>query len=322
MLSRVANSIYWMARYVERAENIARFLEVTINCSLDHPGSGIAQWEPLVRATGDEAYFREHYGEFTPQNVLQFLTFDRQYHSSISTAISRARENARTVREAISSEAWEQLNTLYHEVKEASCAEEDFCNADFYDNTVQQCYKMTGIMEATMSRGTAWHFANIGRFLERADKTSRILDVKYFTLHRRLRDVDTPFDDLLWSAVLRSTCSFEMYRKRYHALTVERIVDFLVLDRKFPRAMRFSVQQVRNSLSEIAGPVEEEHNEVVRQADELLDSFANTTASFIIDHGVHEFTDSLQQSLNVIGEKVHETYFASKAFASVPQQQQ
>jgi len=273
-----------------------------------------------VRATGDEDYFRDRYGDFTPASVLQFLSFDREYHSSILTAISRARENARTVREAISSEAWEQLNTLYHEVKDASRSAADSCHADFYDNTIQQCYKMTGIMEATMSRGTAWHFANIGRFLERADKTSRILDVKYFTLHRRLRDVDTPLDDLLWSAVLWSTCSFEMYRKRYHALDVERIVDFLVLDRKFPRAMKFSVQQVRNSLSEIAGPVEEEHNEVVRKADELLEWFASTNASSIIDQGLHEFTDSLQQSLNVIGQKVHETYCANKAFPILQQQ--
>lgn len=322
MLSRVANSIYWMARYVERAENIARFLDVTIDCSLDHPNSGIAQWEPLVQASGDEEWYLENYGQYSPDDVLQFLSFDRKYHSSILTAISLARENARTVREAISSEAWEQLNTLYHEVKDASRAAANSCNADFYNSIVQQCYKLTGIMESTMTRGTGWNFANIGKFLERADKTSRILDVKYFTLHQRLRDVDTPFDDLLWSAVLRSTCSFEMYRKRYHALTVERIVDFLVLDRKFPRAMRFSVQQVRNSLSEIAGPVEDEHNEVVRKADELLEKFATTDAQSIIDHGVHEFTDALQQALNVIGGEVHETYFASKSFPETRQQQQ
>ena len=255
MLSRVASSIYWMGRYVERAENLARFLEVTLTLTLDQPDSGVEQWEPLVRATGDEEWYDERYPDYSPANVQQFLTFDRKYHSSIRTAISCARENARTVREAISSEAWEQLNAFYHFVRDERKSASGPPDATFYDEIIQHCYLFNGILDATMTRGTGWHFANVGRLLERADKTSRILDVKYFTLLRNVSDVDTPFDDLLWSAVLRSASGFEMFRKKYHAVSVQRIVEFLILNKKFPRAIRYCVEQACESLTDVAGPV-------------------------------------------------------------------
>ena len=322
MLSRVANSIYWMSRYVERAESVARFIEVTLNFILDQPDHDVEQWEPLVRATGDEEYFKENYGDYTAANVQQFLTFDREYHSSLRTSISNARENARTVREAISSEAWEQLNTFYHFVKNAERSPENPLDADFYHEVVQHSYHLNGILDATMTRDTGWNFANSGRFLERADKTSRILDVKYFTLLRNVTDVNTTFDDLLWSSVLRSVSGFEMFRKRYHTLTVERIVDFLILDSKFPRAVRYSLQQARHSLSEVAGPVAEFENEAIKQADSLLDRLDATTARQIIDGGMHEFVDSLQHSLNAIGKAAQETYFALKSFPVTQAQMQ
>lgn len=322
MLSRVANSIYWMARYVERAENLARFVDVTQNSALEHYRDGVDQWGPLVRATGDEEYFDKKHGDYSASAVLHFLTFDRGYHSSILTSINNARENARTVREAISSEAWHQLNTMYHFMKDAANSARAPHSSAFYDEIVQHCYKLTGIIESTMTRGRGWHFANIGRHLERADKTSRILDVKYFTLHRNLSDVDSPFDDLLWSDVLRSACGFEMYRKRYHGLTVERIVDFLILDPIFPRAICFAARQIKNSLADICGPVADEQNPALLQIDQLLSSLDSTTEKQIINGGLHEFTDSLQQTLNSIGEAVHKTYFANKSFPTQLQQQQ
>ena len=314
MLSRVANSIYWMSRNVERAENMARFIEVTLNFILDQPDNDVAQWEPLVRATGDEKYFAEHYGSFTSQNVMQFLTFDSEYHSSICSAISNARENARTVREAISSEAWEQLNAFYHFVRSASKSITSTLDVEFYQEIVQYSYQFNGTLDATMTRDSGWHFGNVGRMLERADKTSRILDVKYFTLLRNVGDVNTTYDDLLWSSVLRSASGFEMFRKRYHALTVERIVDFLILEQRFPRAVRYCVQQVRSSLCEVAGPVSEAQNQAIGVADALLDRLDATDAETIINNGMHEFVDCLQTSLNELGKAVQETYIANRAF--------
>src|SRR4028119_16921 len=119
MLSRVANSIYWLTRYVERAENIARFIDVNLNLLLDSPAGTTQQWEPLVVTTGDLPLFQERYGEATAENVIQFLTFDRRYSNSILSCLQRARENARSIREIISSEMWEQVNAFYLMVKEA-----------------------------------------------------------------------------------------------------------------------------------------------------------------------------------------------------------
>jgi len=321
MLSRVANSIFWMARNVQRAENIARFIEVTQNLILDQPDSTVDQWEPLVRATGDEDYFAEHYGDFTSFNVQQFLTFDRDYHSSILTSITNARENARTVREAISSEAWEQLNAFYHFVRRFDGGGDTQPDASFYAEVVHNSYLFNGILDGTMTRRTGWRFANVGRLIERADKTSRILDVKYFTLLRNVSDMNTTVDDLLWSAVLRSVSAFEMFRKEYHALTVERVVEFLILNREFPRAIYHCVRQMRDSLKKIEGPLAADQNEAIIRSTQLIEHLKLQTAESIINGGLHEFIDSLQNSLNAIGNAVNSTYFETRAFQTQQQQQ-
>ena len=194
MLSRVGSSIYWMARYVERAENLARFIDVTLNVILDH--SAAEQWEPLVRASGDDEYFKEHYGDFSSENVRHFLTFDREYPNSILSSVCLARENARTVREAISSEAWEALNEFYLFVTNAAASGISAANSEFYDEIRKQSHLFSGIFDSTMSRDKGWYFANIGRFLERSDKISRILDVKYFTLLSDVSAIGTTVDDL------------------------------------------------------------------------------------------------------------------------------
>jgi len=316
MLSRVANSIYWMSRYVERAENIARFIDVTLQVILDQPADTGEQWEPLVRTTGDEEYFLKHYGQFNAANVLRFLSFDRSYTNSILTCLQNARENARTVREAISSESWEQLNAYYHFVKEASASSNASADPEFYDRVRQHSQLFSGILDATMTRGTGWHFANIGSLIERADKTSRILDVKYFTLLRNVHDIDTTFDDLLWSAVLRSVSGFEMFRKRHHALTVHRVVDFLILDAKFPRTLLYCLEQMLHSLNRIASAVPSEQNQAIIGTKNLIRLLRSLDANTIIDTGMHEFIDSFQSQLNYIGQSINETFFKARSFSS------
>jgi uncharacterized alpha-E superfamily protein len=314
MLSRVANSIYWMSRYVERAENIARFIDVTLQVLLDQPEGTGEQWEPLVRTTGDEKYFAKHYGDFSAANVLQFLTFDGEYPNSILTSLRNARENARTIREAISSESWEQLNSYYHFVSETAKNRAASADPEFYDSIRQHSQLFSGILDATMTRGTGWHFNNIGSLLERADKTSRILDVKYFTLLRDFREIDTTFDDLLWSAVLRSVSGFEMFRKRHHTLTIHRVVDFLILERRFPRAIRYCLEQVRHSLEHVAGPVSLADNLAVAKVKLLIEKLDGLDAQGIIDGGMHEFIDGFQSQLNELGGTINETYFAARSF--------
>ena len=321
MLSRVACSIYWMARYVERAENLARFIDVTLNVILDY--SAAEQWEPLVHATGDVEYFQEHYGGFTSENVRYFLTFDREYSNSILSSVCLARENARTVREAISSEAWETLNEFYLFVmKAAAGAGASRADSEFYAEIKKYSHLFGGIFDSTMSRDKGWYFANIGRFLERADKISRILDVKYFTLLPQLTAVGTTVDDLLWSAVLRSVSGFEMFRKRYHAITIHRVVDFLVLNTRFPRAIHYCVRTAGLSLSQVGGPAADS-NPALQLAEEIERRLAGTENTLIINGGLHEFIDTLQTDLNNLGSAINETYFARrKTHIETPSMQQ
>jgi len=205
MLSRVADSIYWMSRYVERAENVARFIEVNLQLMLDAPAGETQQWEPLVNTTGDWEAFGKRYGEPTQNNVVQFLTFDAANPNSIVSAVRAARENARSIREIISSEMWLQLNKFYLMVTAAARNSAAEANPhEFFDEVKTASHLFNGIAEATMSHGEPWHFFHMGRMLERADKTSRILDVKYFILLRSVEDVGTAYDDLQWAAVLRS----------------------------------------------------------------------------------------------------------------------
>ena len=188
MLSRVADSIYWLSRYVERAENVARFIEVNLQLMLDAPSGEDQQWEPLVNTTGDYEAFKKRHGEATQQNVIHFLTFDAENPNSILSCVRSARENARTVREIISSEMWLQLNKFYLMVTAATENSSAQANPhEFFTEVKNANHLFNGAAAATMTHGEPWHFFQMGRMLERADKTSRILDVKYFT--SRMREV-------------------------------------------------------------------------------------------------------------------------------------
>lgn len=323
MLSRVAESVYWMARYVERAENLARFIDVTQTLILDQPQEAPEQWEPLVRTTGDEEYFAEHYGEPTEDNVVRFLTFDREYGNSIIASLSAARENARTVREAISSEAWEQLNDFYHFVQDAASSCNGQPHSDFFEEVKQHSHQFNGIVDATLTRGEGWQFANLGRLLERADKTTRILDVKYFTLLPRVQDVGTTLDDLQWSAVLRSVSAFEAFRKRYQTITVHRVVEFLILEPSFPRTVSFCVRGANDSLHQITGSAPGTYqNDPERLLGQLHSELVYADVDTIINQGLHELIDRLQVRLNETGEAIHETFFAMRPVEAVQQQSQ
>ena len=213
MLSRVADSVYWLNRYIERAENTARFIDVNLQLSLDLSGPLSEQWEPLVITSGDRAAFKERYGEPHQKNVIQFLTSDLENPNSIMSCLTVARENARSVREIISSEMWEHVNKFYLLVKDAIDNNVPLSEPyQFYGEIKRSAHLFAGIMEATMSHGEGWNFGRMGRFLERADKTSRILDVKYFILLPNAKDVGTPFENIQWAAVLKSASAFEMYR--------------------------------------------------------------------------------------------------------------
>ncbi len=312
MLSRVADSIYWMSRYIERVENVARFIDVNLLMILDLPAGSSEQWAPLVSATGDDTQFKERYGTAGRERVIQFLAFDRENPNSIVSCLRAARENARSVREVISSDMWEQINTFYLMVNEAAAAEQGIESPHYFFHQVKLAgHLFEGVTDATLSHSEGWHFCRIGRLLERADKTSRILDVKYFILLPAISDIGTPFDNIQWAAVLRSTSALEMFRRQYHQISPDNIIDFLVLDREFPRAIHYCLAQAQDSLHALSGtPAGTFRNPAEQHLGQLRAELAYIGVKQILNQGLHEFLDALQTKLNLIGDGIFETFFA------------
>jgi uncharacterized alpha-E superfamily protein len=315
MLSRVADSIYWMSRYVERAENVARFIEVNLQLMLDAPSGQDQQWEPLVNTTGDHEAFAKRHGEATQRNVIHFLTFDAENPNSILSCVCSARENARTIREIISSEMWLQLNKFYLMVTAAADDSSAQANPhEFFTEVKNANHLFNGVAAATMTHGEPLHFFHLGRMLERADKTSRILDVKYFILLRSVQDVGTPFDDIQWAAVLRSASAFEMYRKRHGRISPKSVVEFLLLDREFPRAIRFSLLAARDSLHAISGtPAGTYRHLPEKLLGQLCSDLSFTSVDEIVNAGLHEYLDDLQDRMNQVSAGIYDTFFALKS---------
>ena len=316
MLSRVADSIYWMARYIERAENVARFIHVNLNLALDL-GPELEQWAPLVYTTGDEQAFQERFETSSRQNVVQFLTLDEENPNSILSCLRAARENARTVRDMISSEMWEELNKFYLMVCEAPKDADDLAASfDFYGQVKSHGAMLEGLAESTMSRGEAWHFRRLGRMIERADKTSRILDVKYYLLLPSAADVGTPLDTNQWAALLKSASALEMYRKKHGPIGPHQVAEFLILDRDFPRSMHFCLIAAEQSLVAITGGGPATSRTPAEQRlGRLRSELDYASIQEIIKAGLHEFIDAFQSQLNTVGAAIFETFFAVQPVA-------
>lgn len=311
MLSRVADSIYWLNRYIERAENVARFIDVNLNLMLDLPTDISQQWQPLIYTTGDLELFQNYYGEINADNVIQFLTFDSNYPNSIISCVQKARENARSIREIISSEMWEEVNAFYLILKEASSGKPLDKLPDFFAQVKMSSHRFAGVMDATMSHNEGWHFGQVGRFLERADKTARILDVKYFLLLPSAEWVGTPLDQIQWIALLKSASAYEMYRKCQHRITPNDVAEFLILNRQFPRSVHFCLWQAEQCLHEITNtPVGSWCNGAERSLGRLCSQLGYLTIEDIIKSGLHEFLDQIQSSINEVGNKVYSNFFA------------
>ena len=311
MLSRVANSIYWMCRYIERAENVARFIDVNLNLLLDLPTEEMEQWSPLIKTTGDQAMFEKDNQAYTQEEVIWFLTFDRTYHNSILSCVSAARENAKSIREIISSEMWEHLNTFYLDLINEDAIKMAIQDPGrFFKIIKMRSHLFTGLLDSTMSHGEAWNFARIGMMIERADKTSRILDVKYYMLLPQVGLVNTPMDNLQWISVLRSTSAFEMFRKEFHRVTPANVADFLIFNRFFPRSIYHCIEKAQVSLHRITGsPIGVAGNVAEKKLGRLKADLEYTDINEVIEAGLHEFLDDLQTQINKIGGTVALTFF-------------
>ena len=312
MLSRVADAIYWLNRYIERAENVARFVEVNLNLLMDSPVGMAEQWNPLIEVTGDRVLFQKLYGgKATAENVLNFLTFDTRSPNSILSCVRAARENARSVRDTISSEMWEQVNAFYIQVEDAAENKtiKDFHS--FYSQVKVASHLFAGVTNATQSRNESWHFGQLGQLIERADKTSRILDVKYYVLLPSVEAVGTPIDDLQWIALLKSASAYEMYRKVEHKISPAGVANFLILDPYFPRSIKFCLNRAEYSLKRIAKTDRYDYSlSSERSLGRLRAELEYLTLDEIFQQGLHEFLDDLQSKLNHVGDRISQDFMS------------
>ena len=317
MLSRVANSCYWLSRYIERAETSARVLDVNIQLELDNEdqlgGRLRQQWEPILATLLDQELFHKIHETFSADAVMDFITFEKANPNSILSCITLVRENARTVREQISSEMWELLNRLYLYLRsENSRSAHKESPIDFYRSLVDSLHGFQGTTDATMTHGEGWQFLQVGKFIERADSTSRVLDLKYHVLLPTGEQVGGNVDVTQWNAVLRSCSAMEAYFKIFHGrVTSWDVAEFLILHDTFPRSIRFCVDALDRALHSISGTDRGHYkNEAERLSGMLRSNLDFTTAESIFKKGLHEYLDEIQARLNDISLALTDKYFS------------
>ena len=310
MLSRVAESLYWMSRYLERAEHTARLIDVQLNQMLDQAGGeSNLRWRRLLHSLRTPPQ-----GDVDAYSVTQALTFDASSTSSIASCIAAARENARQVREQISSEMWEQLNHLFLQVKGTSMEQMWFAEPHKFLNSVkEEIYLFQGLTDATMSHSEGWHFIRIGRFLERATATAALLDTHFSVfLTEQTEDENEPLDYLSWIGLLRSCASFEAYCKVYTAvIRPAHIAEFLLLNSEAPRSIRFACAMMQGALQAITKATNARNSgRVERLIGRLRASLDYYQIEEILSGDMHEYLESIQRQCALIHSGLYQAYIA------------
>ncbi len=329
MLSRVANALYWMSRYIERAENIARIVDVNLQLLLDFrsfDNQRLADyWVPIVKSTGDEALFWAVYREANDHTVTEFLTFNPENPNSMISSIAQARENARVVRDQITVEMWEEINRLYLFLRSPRARDVwKRGSYEFFHEVKLSSLYLQGLMDATVPHTEGWNFMEIGKYLERADKTTRILDVRHQNLPAKgVPKVVTPADAIEWGAVLRSSSASDAYRQIHAEVEPRRVAEFLLLSEDFPRSVRFSLTAFDTALRRISGvPQRRFSNSAEKLSGRLLAEIQFSGIDDIFAEGFHDYLDLLQQKFNAIGEAVFAGCIFQASSATDLQQQQ
>lgn len=308
MLSRVADALFWMSAYIERAENIARFVHVNMHLILDfYSYQDEGNWKPLINAMGDEEAFFAKNKKITEENVVYFLTFDITNPNSILSCISAARENARSIREIISSEMWEQINYFYLLVREKSRKRKIDNMHAFFKEIKLQSHLFSGLMSSTMLHNESYDFAHLGRMLERADKTARMIDVKCFILLPTAESSDSPFDILQWSALLKSLSAFEMYRKKHRKISSHKVVNFLLFNEAFPRSVLHCVASSLRALEHLKERNTE--SKAALEINRLVDWLRQSSMDDVLRIGLHNYIDNIQLRLIASIAEIHSTYY-------------
>jgi uncharacterized alpha-E superfamily protein len=314
MLSRTADHLYWMARYTERAENLARILEVNYRMSLLPQGPEIVEqgWIATLTIIGLLDAFKQRHDAVTPAKALEFMAFDRENPLSIYSCLRAARENARAVRGTLTSEIWETLNATWLEMRVAGMrAASEAEMGNFFEWVKHRSHLARGVIQGTMLRDEAWHFAWLGTYLERSDSTARILDVKYHLLLPRGEKAGGATDYYQWSALLHSVSAFEIYRRVYRDLiTPRRVAELLVLRDDMPRSLHRCISQVYTHLTALHNSTSDETE---RRAGELEASLRFGRITDIFELGLHEYLVRFLGRTRDLGERVSRDFLVATA---------
>ena len=308
MLSRVADRIFWMSRQMERAENTARILGVTSNLVLF--GTEDVQDQnmlaPLSITGTEDAYFERH-DKLTLPAVIEFLALDEKNPSSIYSCLKWARENAHAVRWQITSEMWETLNATWLEVRAMPRSRVTGAGAtQFFDWVKDRSHLFRGVTYGTIVRGEAFDFSRLGTFLERADNTARILDVKYHILLPSVADVGGALDYYQWAALLRSVSAFETYRALYRdQIFPIKVAQLLVLERRMPRSLSACFAEITEAMDRMRGQAD---LAAKRLANELHARLTYADIEEVFQNGLHEFLTSCLEDINDLGSRVQRAY--------------
>ncbi|MFO1035429.1 MAG: alpha-E domain-containing protein [Geminicoccaceae bacterium] len=321
LLARYAEALFWMARYVERAENLARVLDVQETFARDSRGSH--DWRAILQLYVDEERFLERYAEPTPHNVIYFYTMDPENPGSIFSSITYAKDNARALRPLISTEMWVQLNTFHQRVAaltRGELAEERLARvcAMIKDG----CETHTGVTAGTFYRDEGWHFYRLGASIECADQTTRFLDVKY---HNLLSKSGEAIDVSQWNAVLRSVAGYHAFRRVHpRDMRPDQVASFLLSDRRFPRSVVNNVVAIDEHLNRLRAQYGLKRAfRLLEMVDGLKDDLEPRKVQTVLaGHGLHGFNDFMQQSLSEISQGIGQAFFGYAAAEQTQTQSQ
>jgi uncharacterized alpha-E superfamily protein len=314
MLSRTADNLYWIARSMERADTSARLLEVGSRISLIPSVHGYrSEWDSLLHASGLAEGFRKKYGDPVQRNLESWLFFDRDNPSSVASCVTAARENGRIVRTALTTQVWDALNTAFQELKQLERAERSTLDLSrMTDWVMRHAAMVRGSIDATLLRNDGFNFLNIGYYLERADNTARLMDVKYYVLLPRVEFVGSGLDNYQWTTLLRAMGAHRAFHWAYGGeVTAAKIAHFLILNPQSPRSLITCVAGMANHLSRLAKAYGRE-TEAQGRARQMLADLEGETVDRIFDEGLHEYLTRFIRDAAGLGQAIHEVYLSGE----------
>ena len=323
LLARYAECIFWMARYMERAENLARILDVHETFARDTRGA--TNWFSIVQLNADEKDFFSRHDRPTAEAVVHYYMFDTQHPNSLISMLRMARENARTLRPWISTEMWTQINVFHNKLLEMNGKDVALPNLSKLCTWIkEECQTHTGITEGTFYRDQGWYFYQLGKYIERADQTTRLLDIKYHTLLPSTIEVGSTLDASQWTTVLRSTAGYHAFRRVYpRGMSPTTVAGFMMFNEGFPRSVVMCVRQIDGLLTRLKSRYNlRGGNEAMEKVDELLGALLSRPIEVIIRDGLHEYLDWVQEQLCGVTDEIGRAFFGQNTVVVTQAQSQ